>query len=130
MKKFFEEYGEFLAQGNIVDMAVGVIIGAAFGKIVTALVDNILMPLIGMILGGIDFTGLSVTVGSAVLQYGAFIQAVIDFLIIAFCIFLFVKAIAKVTEKFQKKKEEEAAEEPSEEVKLLTQIRDELAKKN
>lgn len=123
MKKTFQEFKEFIAQGNVVDMAVGVIIGGAFGKIVTALVDNILMPLVGMICGGINFSGLSVTVGSAVLQYGAFIQACIDFLIIAFCVFLFVKAIAKA---MPKKEEEE--EGPSEEVQLLTQIRDLLKK--
>ena len=98
-----KEFKEFISRGNVVDLAVGVIVGGAFGKIVSSLVDNILMPLIGVIIGGIDFSSLSLTVGTASIGYGLFIQNVIDFLIIAFCIFLFVKAINKLS---KPKKEE------------------------
>lgn len=90
-----KEFKEFIAQGNVFDLAVGVIIGGAFGKIVTSLVEDILMPIIGLILGGIDFSGLSITVGDANVMYGNFIQVIINFLIIAFCIFLMVKAMNK-----------------------------------
>ena len=111
-------------KGNVVDMAVGVIIGGAFGKIVSSLVDNIFMPLIGVVTGGIDFTTLAVTVGEAKVNYGIFIQNVIDFLIIAFCIFLFIKAINKIT---RKKEEPEAPAGPTTE-ELLGEIRDLLKK--
>ena len=123
MKGFMKEFKEFINQGNVMDMAVGVIIAGAFGKIITALVENILMPLIGMILGGINFEDLAVTVGSAELQYGLFIQAIIDFLIIAFVIFVIVKNINKM-------KKEEPAEEPETpaDIALLTEIRDLLKK--
>ena len=87
-----EDFKKFIAQGNVLDLAVGVIIGGAFGKITASLVDNILMPLIGIIMGGVDFTSLSVKVGAAEVKYGNFIQAIIDFLIIAFVIFMVVKA--------------------------------------
>jgi len=93
MKKTMKEFKEFVAKGNILDMAIGVIIGGAFGKIVTSLVNDVLMPLIGIITGGIDFTTLSVKVGEAELLYGNFIQSVIDFLIVALCIFFITKAI-------------------------------------
>ena len=119
-----KEFKDFVAKGNVLDLAVGVIIGGAFGKIVTSLVDNIIMPVVGMILGGLDFSSLAVKVGSAELKYGLFIQSVIDFLIIALCIFLFVKALSKV----YKKKEEEAPAK-SDEVVLLEEIRDVLKKK-
>ncbi|HET6595855.1 MAG TPA: large-conductance mechanosensitive channel protein MscL [Anaerolineales bacterium] len=91
-----KEFREFAIRGNVMDLAVAVIIGAAFGKIVTSLVDNILMPLIGLMMGGVDFSGLSVQVGDAVLQYGLFIQSIIDFLIIAFVIFLLVRALNRL----------------------------------
>ena len=127
-----KEFKEFIARGNVIDLAVGVIIGSAFGKIVTSIVDDILMPLIGMIIGGVDFTGLSLKIGEAEVKYGNFIQNVIDFLIVAFCIFLIVKLVNRATEKLSKKKE---AEEPvaeevkkSEEVVLLEEIRDLLKK--
>ena len=125
MKGFAKEFKEFINKGNVMDMAVGVIIAGAFGKIVTALVDNILMPIVGMLLGGVDFSGLALTVGSANLKYGLFIQAIIDFLIIALCIFIMVKNINKL------KKEEPAEEEPEEtpeDIALLTEIRDLLKK--
>ena len=129
--KAFKEFKEFISKGNVMDMAVGVIIGGAFGKIVTSLVNDILMPLIGIITGGIDFTTLSVKVGEAELMYGNFIQSVIDFLIVALCIFFITKSIAKAGEKLRKKQEEEAAAAPagptSEE--LLTEIRDLLKNK-
>jgi large conductance mechanosensitive channel len=130
-----KEFKEFISRGNVLDMAVGIIVGGAFTSIVTALVDNIITPIIGMISGGVDFSSLSVTVGSANLQYGAFIQAVINFLLVAFVLFMVLKAVNTAASKAQaliKKEEEEKAEapaEPSEEVKLLTEIRDALTKK-
>lgn len=87
------EFKKFIVQGNVMDLAVAVIIGAAFGKIITSLVTDILMPLIGLILGGLDFSGLAITVGSAKVGYGSFIQSVVDFLIIALVIFLLVRAM-------------------------------------
>ncbi len=122
----FKEFGAFIAKGNVIDMAVGVVIGGAFGKIVASLVDDIIMPLVGMLIGGIDFSSLVATVGDAKLAYGMFIQNVIDFLIIALCIFIFVKAINS----FKRKKEEAPAEPPKkdEQIVLLEEIRDLLKK--
>lgn len=130
MKKIFKEFKEFIARGNVVDLAVGVIVGSAFGKIVTSLVNDILMPIIGVILGGIDFTNLTLKFNDATIYYGNFIQNVIDFLIVAFCIFIFVKAINALTEK-AKKKEEKKDKVPvkSDEIILLEEIRDLLKKK-
>ena len=121
----FKEFKEFISKGNIFDMAVGVIIGGAFGKIVTSLVNDIIMPLVGVIIGGLDFTNLTITVKDATINYGTFIQNIVDFLIIALCIFAVVKAMSKF-----KKKEEKAEEppKPSEEVLLLREIRDSLKK--
>jgi large conductance mechanosensitive channel len=90
-----DEFKKFIAQGNVLDLAVGVIIGGAFGKITGSLVDDIIMPLVGIVLGGIDFGSLSVTVGTAVVKYGNFIQVVINFLVIAWVIFMIVKAANK-----------------------------------
>jgi len=118
-----KEFKEFISKGNIFDMAVGVIIGGAFGKIVTSLVNDIIMPLVGIIIGGHDFTGLVAKVGDAEIAYGTFIQNIVDFLIVALCIFAVVKAMSKF-----KKKEEAAPAEPSEEVLLLREIRDSLKK--
>lgn len=126
IKKIVKEFKEFISKGNVVDLAVGVIIGGAFGKIVTSLVNDILMPLLGIILGGINFSGLTLKVGSAVIAYGAFIQNIIDFLIIAFCIFMFVKFINKLTVK--PKKEEKKEPVKSDEVILLEEIRNLLKK--
>ncbi len=128
MSKFLNEFKEFAMKGNVVDMAVGVIIGGAFGKIVSSLVDNVLMPIFGVLTGGVDFSGLSVKFNDASIQYGLFIQNVIDFLIIAFCIFLFVKALNK----FKKKTDTvpAPAPEPSAEEKLLAEIRDLLKQQN
>ena len=122
---FVKEFKEFAVKGNVMDMAVGVIIGGAFGKIVSSVVDDLLMPLVGMLTGGVDVTALSVKVGEATLTYGNLIQNVIDFLIVAFCIFLMVKGINK----FKKQPEPEAPAGPSAEEKLLTEIRDLLKEK-
>lgn len=127
IKKVVKEFKEFISKGNVVDLAVGVIIGGAFGKIVTSLVNDILMPLLGIVLGGINFSGLTLNVGNAVIAYGSFIQNVFDFLIIAFCIFMFVKFINKLTVK-PKKVEELAKPTKSDEVLLLEEIRDLLKK--
>lgn len=130
MKKIFAEFKEFIARGNVVDLAVGVIVGSAFGKIVTSLVNDILMPIIGVILGGIDFTNLTLKFKDATIYYGNFIQNIIDFLIVAFCIFIFVKTINAITEKTKKKEEnEETLPAKSDETIILEEIRD-LLKKN
>ena len=122
----FKEFKEFISKGNIFDMAVGVIIGGAFGKIVTSLVNDIIMPLIGVIIGGLDFTGLTIKVKDATISYGIFVQNVIDFLIVALCIFVVIKAMSKFKKKEEAKPEVPA--EPSEEVLLLREIRDSLKK--
>lgn len=136
MKKLAKEFGAFIKRGNVVDMAVGVIIGGAFGKIVTSLVENIITPAISMITGKVNIAALSVTLPAQaadgtpiVLAYGAFLQSIIDFLIIALCIFFMVKAIGKI--RLRKEIEEAAKEaappEPTKEEQLLTEIRDLLA---
>lgn len=136
--KFLKDFKTFAMRGNVLDMAVGVIIGGAFGKIVSSLVNNVVMPLLGMLIGGIDFTSLELVLSPAktdadgtvireavTMQYGIFIQNTFDFIIIAFCIFLFVKLFTRLT---QSKKAEEAKPaappEPSAEAKLLAEIRD------
>ena len=129
--KLVDEFKAFIMRGNVVDMAVGVIIGGAFGKIVTSLVNDIFMPIIGMVLGNVDFTSLEIKLGEpvegaeqAAIRYGMFIQEIVNFLIIALCIFMVIKLIAKM----KKKKEEEPAPapEPTKEEVLLTEIRDAL----
>ena len=131
--KLFDEFKAFVMRGNVVDLAVGVIIGAAFGKIVTSLVNDIFMPIMGMIIGNVDFSSLEIKLGEpvegaeqAAIRYGAFIQEIVNFLIIALCIFMVIKVINKL----QKKKEEApaAAPEPTKEEVLLTEIRDALNK--
>ena len=131
--KLFDEFKAFVMRGNVVDMAVGVIIGAAFGKIVTSLVNDIFMPIIGMILGNVNFSSLEIKLGEpvegaeqAAIRYGMFIQEIVNFLIIALCIFMVIKVINKM----QKKKEEAPAPapEPTKEEVLLTEIRDALNK--
>ena len=133
MKNFIDEFKAFAMKGNVIDLAVAVVIGAAFGKIVSSLVENIITPLIGLLMGGIDFSDLAYSIGDAELMYGAFIQATIDFLIVAFVIFLVIKAIAKAQSLGKKDveaaKEEEKPAEPSEEVKLLREIRDSLERR-
>lgn len=124
-----KEFKQFISRGSVMDLAVGVIIGGAFGKIVTSLVNDIIMPLIGIILGGLDFTALSIKVSDSTIMYGAFLQNVIDFLLIALSIFVMIKFLNKF------KKKEEAKEEAKQEIiktneeKLLEEIRD-LLKKN
>lgn len=115
------EFREFATKGSLVDMAVGIIIGAAIGKMVGALVDNILMPLIGIVMGGVNFSSLALSVGDANIGYGAFIQAFIDFLIVAFVIFMIIKAINNM--------KKAAREDDPDEVQLLSEIRD-LLKQN
>ena len=153
-KGFFKEFKEFITKGNILDMAVGVVVGGAFGKIVTSLVNDIVMPPIGMAIGGVDFANLKAVIQPAVLDeagevvkeavsinYGNFIQTIIEFIIIALCIFLVLRGIIKakaLAEKAKKEKEAEPAPEPepepapepepSEEVLLLREIRDSLKK--
>lgn len=132
MKGFIEEFKAFAMKGNVIDLAVAVVIGAAFGKIVSSLVDNIIMPLVGLLLKGVDFNSLSYTVGDASIMYGSFIQAVVDFTIVAFVIFLVVKGINKAQSmgKEEAPAEEEKPAEPSEEVKLLREIRDSLRQRS
>jgi large conductance mechanosensitive channel len=129
MKSFIEEFKAFAMKGNVIDLAVAVVIGAAFGKIVSSLVANIIMPLVGILLGGINFSHMSFDVGNSTVAYGVFLQSVVDFVIVAFVIFLVVKAIAKAQILGKEKealKEEQKPAEPSEEVKLLREIRDAL----
>ncbi|MGM9832304.1 MAG: large-conductance mechanosensitive channel protein MscL [Candidatus Limisoma sp.] len=135
MKKIIKEFKEFAVKGNVVDMAVGVIIGGAFGKIVTSLVGDVVMPAISALSGDADFTGFKWVIRHAVMDganvvtpeisinYGSFIQTIVDFLIIAFVIFMAIKGINKL-----KRKEEEKPAEPAADIKLLTEIRDLLKK--
>lgn len=123
MKKNIEEFKKFIARGNVIDLAVGVIIGGAFSSIVTSLVNNILTPILGLVLGGVDFSSLSITFRDTKIEYGAFIQSIIDFLIIAICIFTIVKIINKIIH-IKKKEEEKVVPKKSEEVLLLEEIRD------
>ena len=118
------EFKKFISKGNVIDLAVGVIIGGAFGKIVSSLVNDILMPIIGAIIGGIDFSNLSITIGKAKITYGMFIQNVIDFLIVAICIFLFIKVIEKVTKKKEENEEKVEEAKKDEQIILLEEIRD------
>lgn len=127
--KELSAFKKFISRGNVIDMAVGVIIGGAFGKIVTSLVNDIIMPLIGLALGKIDFASLMFKIGDAEIKYGAFIQTIVDFLIVAFCIFV----VIQIFEKFKKKEAEKPEEPPaivkSDEVILLEEIRDLLKNK-
>lgn len=125
MKAFFDEFKAFAMKGNVMDLAVAVIIGAAFGKITTSLVNNIVMPLFGVVLGGVNFSDKAFLVGKAEITYGVFLQSVVEFLIIAFVIFLIIKGI-KALEKKKEEEPDEKPKEPSEEVKLLREIRDSL----
>ncbi len=124
-----KEFKEFISRGNVVDLAVGVIIGGAFSKIVSSLVNDILMPIIGSILGGIDFSNLAIQIGKAKITYGMFIQNVIDFLIIAFCVFIFVKFVNKLASIGHKKEEEIEEQAKETELSILKEIRDELKSK-
>ena len=132
MKKFINEFKTFISRGNVLDLAVGVIIGGAFNTIVNSLVNDIFMPLIGIIIGGINFSGLVLKIGEATIKYGLFIQNIINFLATSFCLFLLVRVINnfhKMKEKNEKKEEKkEEAPKKSDEVVLLEEIRDLLKK--
>ena len=125
IKKNLQEFKAFIARGNVMDLAVGVIVGGAFSSIVTSLVNNILTPIIGLLLGGKDFSNLAITFKDTRIEYGAFIQSIIDFMIIAFCIFVIVKMVNKVMH-FHKKEEKVEPPKPvkTPEVELLEEIRD------
>ena len=141
-KGFVKEFGEFIKKGNVVDMAVGVVIGSAFGAIVTSLVNDIIMPLVSLLTGGLDFSNWflaldgnkyatleeATTAGAATLNYGNLISVVINFVIVAFCIFLVVKAMNRLKRKEEEEKKEEAPVK-SDEVVLLEEIRDLMKKK-
>ena len=133
MKKILGEFKEFISKGNVLDLAVGVIIGGAFSKIVSSLVNDVLMPLLGVVIGGLDFTSLTLKFRNASINYGLFLQNIVDFLLMAICIFIIVKVINKVKKSLEKK--EDVVEENKEEVTktneeiLLEEIRD-LLKKN
>lgn len=120
-----KEFKKFIARGNVIELAVGVVVGGAFSSIVTSLVDDIIMPVVGIIIGGLDFSSLSIKVGDATIMYGNFIQNIVNFLIIAFCIFLMVKFINRITRQNNQKKEEKKAAD----VVLLEEIRDLLKEK-
>ena len=136
MKKFFEEFKAFAMRGNVVDMAIGVIIGGAFGKITTSLVNDIFMPLLGLLTGGVNFGGLfyaldgnqyasveaAAEAGVGTINYGAFVQYIIDFILVAFCMFLVIKLMNNM-----KKKEEEPAPAPAKEPRLCPYCRMEIA---
>lgn len=129
MKKKFkimmQEFKQFISKGNVIDLAVGVIIGSAFGKIVTSIVNDIFMPIIGIIIGGHDFTHLVIKFKNTTINYGTFIQNVVDFLSISICIFIFIKIISK----FEKKKEINNEKQKDESTLLLEEIRDLLKQK-
>ncbi|MBQ3389653.1 MAG: large-conductance mechanosensitive channel protein MscL [Firmicutes bacterium] len=128
MKSFINEFKEFAMKGSVMDMAIGVIIGGAFGKIVTSLVDDLIMPILGIFTGGVNFADLKyVMTEDNAIAYGAFIQNIIDFLLIALSIFIVIKLINKARR--PKEEEEAAPEEPAEDVKLLSEIRDLLKEK-
>jgi large conductance mechanosensitive channel len=131
--KFFDEFKKFAIKGNVIDLAVGIIIGAAFGKIVSSFVADVIMPPIGLILGGVDFSNFAIVLKEAegnnpavLLKYGLFINTIIDFIIIAFAIFMVIKGINSLKAKEQEKPA--APAEPPAEIKLLTEIRDLLKK--
>ena len=126
MKGFIKEFKEFISRGSVIDLAVAVVIGGAFTKIVNSLVDDIIMPIIGVIIGGINFEHLMITVGTAEIKYGMFIQEIVNFLLIALVIFSIIKSINQFKKKEEEKPEE--PEKPSEDIVLLTEIRDLLRK--
>ncbi|MBM6995666.1 large conductance mechanosensitive channel protein MscL [Paenibacillus sp. DXFW5] len=120
----WKEFRAFALKGNVLDLAIGVIIGAAFGGIVTSLVNDILMPVVGLLVGGIDLKEMQFQYGDTILKYGAFLQTVIDFFIVSFSIFLFVKGINKLKRKEKEEPKSEAPPAPSKEEELLAEIRD------
>ena len=128
MKKLMDEFKKFISKGNVLDLAVGVIIGGAFQKIVTSLVNDIIMPLLGIVIGGRDFSNLSIKVKDATINYGTFIQNIVDFLLMAFCIFIFIKLLNSIKDRLEKNKKEEVKVTKSNEEKLLEEIIDLLKK--
>jgi len=122
------EFRQFIAKGNVIDLAVAVILGAAFTAIVTSLTNDIIMPLVGVLLGGVDFATLSIQVGEATVAYGLFIQAIINFILIALVLFFMIRSINKMQARSKKEEAPAAPPEPSDEVKLLSEIRDLLKK--
>lgn len=128
MKNIISEFKTFIERGNVIDLTVGVVVGSAFSGIVNSIVNDILMPFIGIILGGLDFSNLSFKIGESVILFGSFINNVINFFIISICVFFLVKFINKITKK--KTKEEVKEIKRSDEVLLLEEIRDELRKNN
>lgn len=128
MKNIISEFKTFIERGNVIDLAIGVVVGSAFSGIVNSIVNDILMPFIGIILGGLDFSNLSFKIGESVILFGSFINNVINFFIISICVFFLVKFINKITKK--KTKEEVKEIKKSDEVLLLEEIRDELRKNN
>ena len=127
MKKFLNDFKAFACKGNIVDMAVGVVVGTAFSKIVNALVANIIMPLVSILIGKTSFSSLSVTINNAIIPYGVFIQSVVEFLIIAFSIFVVISVMNKIFKRKEAEKPQEAPKK-SDEVLLLEEIRDLMKK--
>lgn len=118
------EFREFINRGNVMDLAVAVILGGAFGAIVTSLVNDIIMPVIGVIIGGIDFTGLAVTIGDAAITYGNFIQALVNFLIIAFVIFMLVRTLNNMQKRLAREAKAAPPPEAPADIQLLAEIRD------
>ena len=129
LQSVVDEFKTFISRGNVVDLAVGVIIGGAFGKIVSSLVNDIVMPLIGILLGGADLSALTVKIGDAQIAYGSFLQNIIDFLIIGASIFIFVKLINSLNRKKKAEEEPAAPQKEDPQVVLLREIRDELKAK-
>lgn len=130
MTKFIEEFKKFILRGNVIDLAIGVVIGAAFAKIVDALVGDIFMPIVGLLTGGFDISGQSLTLyGDAKLHWGHFLQTVVNFIIIGFCLFLVVKGMNVLQARMKKAEEAKPAPEPTPTEKLLAEIRDLLQAK-
>lgn len=130
MKDLMKEFKEFAIRGNVIDLAVAVVIGTAFGKITTSLVSDVIMPLFSAVLGGVDFTDRAIAFGGVAITYGVFVQSIIEFVVIALAIFLFVKGLSTLKKRLQAQETEVEAEKiPSEEVLLLREIRDALRKK-
>lgn len=125
-KGLLEEFKAFALKGNVLDLAVAVVVGTAFNKIVSSLVENIIMPIFGILTGGVDFKGLMVSVGDTTVTYGVFLQSVVDFLIIAWAIFVAIKVLRALERKEEAKPASERSVEPSEEILLLREIRDSL----
>lgn len=129
--KWLDDFKAFAMKGNVIDLAVAVVVGGAFNKIVSSLVSDIIMPLAGVLTGGVNFSGLSITLGEAAIKYGSFIQSVIDFLIIALSIFFAIRILGKLKGKEEEKKAApEAPAPPPENIVLLREIRDALTGKN